>query len=99
MTSTGPSLYFLNQSAPEYIRTRSMVTIQEIQEEKMEDSSQLPPPEVSKSSTLGTNGTEPVTNEQHQKFDTEKKLLTGNHNWQWCYTGKKPRWAFGRILH
>uniref|UniRef100_A0A5B7AYU8 Putative double-stranded RNA-binding protein 2 n=1 Tax=Davidia involucrata TaxID=16924 RepID=A0A5B7AYU8_DAVIN len=73
IAALSPSFFMSSHSTPGAIRGRSMVTIQEIQEEKTEESSNLCPAEVHNPPVLGDHRTEPIVQEPVQ----EDKQKTG----------------------
>lgn len=71
-TASSPSLHLSNHSIPAPTRVRSMVTIQEIQEEDSEGSSTFCPSEISKSTVLGGRKKESVNPGKGQEDDKQK---------------------------
>ncbi|XP_044500581.1 double-stranded RNA-binding protein 2-like isoform X2 [Mangifera indica] len=80
VATSSPSLCFSSKSVPEPIRSRSTVTIQEIQEEKAEESSKLPPSVVPDASVSVRPNAEPrieqpIHEDGNQKnVDLESKI-------------------------
>ena len=70
IAASGSSFYLSNNSVPEPMRGRSMVTIQEI-EEKTEERSEFSPSDVSVSPALGDNNTE-ATNQEPVQEDNKQ---------------------------
>lgn len=71
IAASGPSLCFSNHLVPSSIRGRSTVTIQEIQEEKPEESSKYSPSGVPDPPSVGNNSTEPQALETVQEDDRQ----------------------------
>jgi hypothetical protein len=100
IATSGPSFCFSNHLVPSSIRGRSTVTIQEIQEEKSEESSKYSPSRVPEAPSVGNSGgTEPqipetVQGDNKQSFSgIESKIrnlqLEGNQTGQFEYASHR----------
>ncbi|KAK9292233.1 hypothetical protein L1049_020196 [Liquidambar formosana] len=72
VAASGPSFYFSKHPIPEPIRGRSMVSIQEIEEKKTEESSEVSPSEVRNAPVLCNNNTAPINQKTFQEDDKQK---------------------------
>lgn len=75
IATSAPSLYLSDHLVPDPIRGRSTVTIQEIQEERLEESAEYSAPVVSGSFLLGNSSTEPSPRVQKPVQEDDKQRV------------------------